>query len=68
MKEFDFSKMKKISPGAYVDTDGALHFSIPEMLAELGVPDTPANRARLTKQVDEFMAAQSPETKVVHLP
>lgn len=38
--------MKRLSQSAWIGDDGQLHLSVPEMLAELGVADTPENRQR----------------------
>jgi hypothetical protein len=34
----------RLGPGVWRDRDGCLHWSIPELLAEFGLADTPAHR------------------------
>jgi hypothetical protein len=53
------------APGVWVDREGAMHFSIPEMLAHLGVENTPANRDELTKIVEAMIATSAPDCEVI---
>lgn len=47
--------MKRLSPSALIDDEGRLHLSIPDMLDELGVADTPENRQRCEEMAVEFL-------------
>lgn len=54
-----------LSPGVWIDREGGLHFSVPEILAALGLPDTPADREHATKVIEEQLRQQCPEATVV---
>lgn len=53
-----------LSPGAYVDEAGTLHFVIPEMLQELGVPDTPQTREELIQHARQFIREEPPKAEI----
>ena len=55
----------RLGPGAWMDRDGGLHFSVPEILAHYGVRDTPAERARVQDMIAEMIRELYPETTVV---
>ncbi len=63
-KQSDPSTWRRLSPGAYVDADGGLHFSIPEMLQELGVPDTEQNREDLMRHASQFLREELPTAEL----
>jgi hypothetical protein len=52
--------VKRISIGAYIDDQGALHLSIPELLEAGGIADTPENRQSLMDYAKKFFAEQFP--------
>ncbi len=54
-----------LSPGVWIDRRGGLHFSLPEILRELGLPDTPADREMLTQMIVEMMARVSPGAPII---
>jgi len=41
---------------AWMDNQGRLHISVPEMLKELGVPDTPHNRQKYCQLAADHLA------------
>jgi hypothetical protein len=49
-----------LGPGVWVDTDGGLHFSAPEIMAHFGVPDTAENREACMQMMQELLAEQLP--------
>lgn len=48
-----------LAPGAWVDQDNALHFSLPDILEFLGVEDTEENRALLTEQIKKELGTEA---------
>lgn len=48
--------MKRLAPGVYDAGDGSLHLSIPELLADSNVADTPENREALTRAAERMFA------------
>ena len=55
MDELKKTAMKKIAPGVYEDAGGAVHFSVPELLAHLHIPDTPENREQFQEEMNDFL-------------
>jgi hypothetical protein len=47
-KEAQWDGATYVAPGIWLDKDGNLHLSVPELLALVQLPDTPANRAAVT--------------------
>jgi hypothetical protein len=43
----------RIAPGLWRDRAGCLHVSVPELLALVDLPDTPANREAVIRVVEE---------------
>jgi hypothetical protein len=41
----------RYGPGIWEDTEGALHFSLPDILSHFGLEDTPENEAWLQEQM-----------------
>lgn len=41
----------RVAPGIWIDRQGGVHFSIPELLALVDLPDTPANRAEVVRTI-----------------
>jgi hypothetical protein len=50
-----------LGPGVWVDTDGGLHFSAPEIMAHFGLPDTEESRT----QCMELLQEQLPEGAII---
>lgn len=47
----------RIAPGIWIDRDGDVHYSIPELLALVQLPDTPANRAQVAEMIARDLRA-----------
>lgn len=56
--------MTRVANGFYVDTEGVLHVDIPEMLAHLGIPDTPASRDLMAEGVEYELRRLAPEAEI----
>ena len=54
-----------LGPGLWADAQGAVHFSVLELLAFVGLPDHPANRAECIRVVREVLGAECPDTLIV---
>jgi hypothetical protein len=52
-------------PGVWEDQEGGLHFSLPDILAHLGLADTPENQAMAEQVLRELLAKDSPQTKII---
>lgn len=59
------TEMRRISPGAYIAADGALHLSIPEMLDALGIPDTPESRELMTQFCREMLPRLVQDAEII---
>lgn len=55
-------KVRDLAPGMWEDATGAVHFSVPEMLAHMGLPYTEENRLMMVAQLKELLA-RSPEVE-----
>lgn len=51
-----------------MDRWGGFHFEIPNLLAELGWPDTPAHRAELTQVIRNEIERLVPGSVLIHRP
>lgn len=56
---------QRIGPGVWLDRQGDPHFSIPEILAHLGLPDTPADRQIAAKVIAELLAKHCPDARII---
>jgi hypothetical protein len=54
-----------LGPGVWVDRRGGLHFSVPEILKHLGIPDTPKDRELATRYITEMFREQCPAATVI---
>lgn len=52
-------------PGIWEDLDGGIHFAIPELLAMVGMPDTPENHILVRKMLTDLVK-DDPEVKMIH--
>lgn len=52
-------------PGTWVDDNGVLHFSIPEMLAFFRMRDTAENREEVKKAIARVFYDHSPQTLLI---
>ena len=55
-----------IAPGIWIDRRQGLHFNIPEILAHLGLPETPEDCALATQVITDLLARTAPGTRIVH--
>lgn len=56
----------RVAPGLWIDREGGLHFSIPELLVVCGFPDDPEHRAIVEQAIREHISEQFPETTCVY--
>ena len=56
---------ERLAPGVWLDREGYVHFSVPEILAHLGLPDTPDTRALVNRMAAETIAKVAPESVIV---
>lgn len=56
---------KRIATGIWEDADGMPHFSIPELLAMVNLPDTPENQARVAKIIEKAVRKENPKCEIV---
>lgn len=54
-----------VAPGIYLDRAGNPHFSIEELLAFVHLEDTPANRATVTRTVEEWITKNFPGVEII---
>ena len=47
----------RIAPGIWLDRDGDVHYSIPELLALVQLADTPENRAAVAEEIARSLRA-----------
>jgi hypothetical protein len=53
---------RRLSPGLWVDRDGHAHVAMPELLAHLGIVDTPETRREATEIVRRVLCEVTPAT------
>jgi hypothetical protein len=53
-------------PGVWEDEDGGLHFSLPEIMAHLGVSYNAENEEQMRQIFDEYLRQQLPDAAIVH--
>lgn len=56
---------QSLGPGVWVDRTGALHFSVPEILAFFNVADTSENRDQCMQLMLALFREQAPEATVI---
>jgi hypothetical protein len=56
---------KRLGPGVWVDAEGALHFSIPELLEMIGLPATAENQEWAADLVREIIQREAPQAEVI---
>jgi len=52
---------QRVAPGIWIDREGYVHISVPELLAHFGWPDTPENRAIGTEEIEAWFAENFPD-------
>lgn len=55
----------RLGPGVWVDRDGGIHFSVPELLAHVDVEDTPENRRLIEAQIRDVILGANPDAVIV---
>lgn len=53
-----------LAPGVWMDMDGGVHFAIPEILAHLGLENSPENHRMIREELSKICRA--PDTKIIH--
>lgn len=56
---------RRLAPGAWVDRNGGLHFSVPELLEYFGWPDTPETRAECQAMMSKILRELCPGSNVI---
>lgn len=54
----------RIAPGVWVDKDGGLHYSVPELLELFGWPDDPEHRTLVEETILESVRKAAPDCKI----
>lgn len=54
-----------LMPGVWIDREGGLHFSIPEILKAEGIADTPEAREHATRLFEEMLREQQPQATLI---
>lgn len=54
-----------LMPGVWIDREGGLHFSIPEILKAEGIADTPEAREHATRIFEELLRELQPQATVI---
>lgn len=57
--------MKRHGPGIWEDADGHIHWSIPELLAMVELPDTPENRESVKQMLLDMMKKGAPNAQII---
>lgn len=57
---------RRILPGLWFDMEDNAHFSIPEILAHLGMPDTPENHVLMRKAINDVIKREQPDAKIIN--
>lgn len=53
--------------GVWEDEDGAVHFSLREILDACNLPYTPKNEAMVVEEIKDLMRTNFPKAKFVHV-
>jgi len=56
---------KRIAPGIWEDGDGNIHWSVPELLRMVALPDTPENREAVMAIVRQAVGAVRPDVQFI---
>lgn len=57
---------RRIAPGIWEDRAGHIHWSIPELLKMVDLPETPENMAKVRAMLEEQMKTANPGVKIIH--
>jgi len=63
-REF-FPGSTRVAPGIWLDRDGNIHWSVPELLALVDLPDTPENRESVIAMLREQLGEHFPQSEHV---
>ena len=55
----------ELMPGVWVDTNNALHVSIPDLIRHFGLENTEANRCEVEKIAQRVIRKEMPDVKFV---
>lgn len=56
---------RRVAPGIWLDANGDVHFSVPELLAFVDLEDTPENREAVVEMAIETFRAQNPTASII---
>lgn len=56
---------RRVAPGIWLDANGDVHFSVPELLALVDLADTPENREAVVEMAIETFRAQNPTVPII---
>jgi len=60
-----FPGSRRIAPGIWIDREGGVHYSVPELLALVDLEDTPENRAEVAALIERRLAEDHPLATVI---
>ena len=58
---------RRLGPGVWADRDGAIHFSVPELLRAFGWPDDAKHRLLVHQVIRTTMAERYPDVPITEL-
>lgn len=56
----------RLPVGIWIDADGELHFSVPDLLDAFDLPNTPWNRHRIIRLIIRAFHDQFPDISAIH--
>jgi hypothetical protein len=56
---------ERLGPGIWIDQEGTPHWSIPELLAMVDLPDTPENRDAVKSMLRATMLKANPQATII---
>lgn len=56
---------RHIGPGVWEDANGNLHFSLPDILAFTGLPDTPDNQKKLAEMISTMVRKKEQDALII---
>lgn len=60
-----FPGSHRVAPGIWIDREGSLHVSVPELLVLFDIDDTPQNRAEVAAIVEQQLATSDPLATII---
>jgi hypothetical protein len=58
-------RVRDLFPGCWIDGNGDAHFSIPEIHAIFGLPDTTEDRVETMQMLSSILKAQLPDAELI---